>query len=51
MESKEAVTGRCEWLLKNKVDMIRHTMLQYAHEEAGMGSPLTPFIPMQEESS
>ncbi len=42
-ESKEAMTGFCEWLLKNKVDVIRHTMLQYVREEAGMGSPPDPF--------
>lgn len=46
-ESKEAVTGFCEWLLKNKVDVIRHTTLQYVRKEAEWVHPLTPFILMR----
>lgn len=33
----------CAWLLKNKVDVIRNTMLRQVREEAGLGSPPEPF--------
>ena len=42
-ESKEAVSGFCEWLLKYKVDVIIHTMLRSVREKAGLGCPPNAF--------
>lgn len=38
-----AVIEFCEWFLKNKVAVIRQTMLRSVREEAGLGSPPEPF--------
>lgn len=42
-ESNEAVSDMCEWLFKNKVDVIRRTMLRSVREEAGLGCPPDAF--------
>ncbi len=37
-EHSQAVSGFCEWLLKNKVDVILYTMIRPVREE-GFGLP------------
>ena len=42
-ENTEALTGFCDWLLKNKVNVIRSTMLRSVREDAGLGCPPDAF--------
>lgn len=37
------LTEFCDWFVKNKVDVIRQTMLRSVSEEAGLGSPPAQF--------
>ena len=41
--SEDKINGFCEWLTKNKVDVIRHTMIRSVREEAGLGCPPDTF--------
>lgn len=38
-----AIEEFCRWFVKNKVDVIRKSMLRSVREEAGLGSPPEPF--------
>ena len=40
----------CSWLVRNKADTIRHSMLRPIREDSGLGSPPKPFYTNASES-